>query len=186
MLALGLSVNTTVFSVVNGLLLKPLPFVEPEKLVFLNETKLPDLPKFAVASGNFLDFLAQNTAFESMAAFSGGRFNLVEGANPESLAGVHATASMWSTLRVKPSLGREFSEDEDQPGKPEVVLISQRLWARRYGSDPGILGRAINVHSRARRMCCPLQGTTNTHRISNVFVKGTEVPRAALRQVLIN
>ena len=61
MLALGLSVNTTVFSVVNGFLLQPLPFVEPEKLVFINETKLPDLPKFAVASGNFLDWQAQNT-----------------------------------------------------------------------------------------------------------------------------
>src|SRR4029453_6495096 len=84
MLALGLSVNTTVFSVINGLLLKPLPFVEPEKLVFINETKIPDLPKFAVASGNFLDWRAQNTSFESMAALSPDRVNLVEGGTPES------------------------------------------------------------------------------------------------------
>src|SRR5437773_9890942 len=124
MLALGLSVNTTVFSVVNGFLLKPLPFVEPEKLIFINETKFPDLPKFAVASGNFLDWQKQNTSFESIAAFSDEKFNLVEGDTPESLAGVHATASMWSTLRVNPTLGRAFSEDEDQPGKPEVVIIS--------------------------------------------------------------
>src|SRR2546421_631944 len=88
MLALGLSANTTVFSVVNGLLLKPLPFVEPEKLVFINETKLPDLPKFAVASGNFLDWQKQNASFESIAAFSGDQFNFVEGATPESLSGV--------------------------------------------------------------------------------------------------
>src|SRR5262245_17327336 len=81
MLALGLSVNTTVFSVVNGLLLQPLPFVEPETLVFINETKIPDLPKFAVASGNFLDWREQNTSFESMAALSPDRFNLIEGTN---------------------------------------------------------------------------------------------------------
>src|SRR5215831_8128541 len=79
MLALGLSVNTTVFSVVNGLLLKPLPFVEPESLVFVNETKLPELPKFSVSSGNFLDWKNQNTSFESVAAFSADRFNLEEG-----------------------------------------------------------------------------------------------------------
>src|SRR5215813_1191554 len=87
MLALGLSVNTTVFSIVNGLLLKPLPYVEPEKLVFINEMKLPDLPKFSVASGNFLDWQKQNTSFESLAAFSGDRFNLIEGGSPESLVG---------------------------------------------------------------------------------------------------
>jgi len=150
MLALGLSVNTTVFTVVNGLLVKPLPYIEPEQLVFINETFLPDLPKFAVASGNFLDFQKDNTAFESMAAFSGDRFNLLEGGNPESLVGVRATASMWPTLRVKPFLGREFSLEEDQPGRSEVVLISHRLWARRFGSDPGILGRAINVNAKKR------------------------------------
>src|SRR5678815_3517 len=119
MLALGLSVNTTVFSAVNGLLLKPLGFVEPEKLVFINETKIPDLPKFAVASGNFLDWQKQNTSFESIAALSGGRFNLIGDGTPESLEGVHATASTWSTLRLKPVMGRMFTEDEDQPGKPE-------------------------------------------------------------------
>jgi putative ABC transport system permease protein len=150
MLALGLSVNTTVFSVVNGLLLKPLPFVEPETLVFINETKIPDLPKFAVASGNFLDWREQNTAFESMGALSPDRFNLIEGTNPESLSGVHASASFWSTMRVQPVLGRTFSEEEDQPGMPEVVLISNRLWVRRFGSDPNILGRAINVNAKSR------------------------------------
>src|SRR5215475_8323606 len=113
MLALGLSVNTTVFSVVNGLLLKPLPYVEPEKLVFINETKLPDLPKFAVASGNFLDWREQNTSFDSMAALSSDRFNLIEGGTPESLSGAHVSASTWPTLRVKPVLGRTFTEEED-------------------------------------------------------------------------
>src|SRR5215467_8998856 len=99
MLALGLSVNTTVFSIVNGLLLKPLPFVEAETLVFINETKPPDLPKFSVASGNFLDWQAQNTSFESLAAISEDRFNLVEGGTPESLSGIQTTASIWATLR---------------------------------------------------------------------------------------
>ncbi len=150
MLALGLSVNTTVFSIVNGLLLKPLSFVEPQSLVFINESKIPDLPKFAVASGNFLDWQEQNTTFESLAAVSGDRFNLLEGGIPESLSGVHVTASLWSTLRLTPALGRAFSADEDQPGKPEVALISHRLWVRRYSSAPDILGRAINVNAKSR------------------------------------
>ncbi len=150
MLALGLSVNTTVFSVVNGLLLKPLGYVEPEKLVFINETKLPDLPKFAVASGNFLDWQQQNTTFDSIAALSGDRINLIEGGTPESLAGAHATASTWSTLRLKPALGHFYTEEEDQPGKPEVVIISHRLWLRRFAGDPNILGRAINVNAKSR------------------------------------
>jgi len=150
MLALGLSVNTTVFSVVNGVLLKPLTYVEPEKLVFINETKLPDFPKFAVASGNFLDWQKQNNTFESMAALSGERFNLLEAGAPESLEGVHATASTWATLRVKPVLGRTYTEEEDQPGKPEVVLISHKLWVRRFNSDPNILGRTINVNAKRR------------------------------------
>src|SRR6476660_5984340 len=89
MLALGLSVNTTVFSIVNGILLKPLSFAEPETLLFINETKLPDLPKFAVASGNFIDWQKQNTTFESLAALTGERFNLLEAGAPESLEGVH-------------------------------------------------------------------------------------------------
>jgi putative ABC transport system permease protein len=150
LLALGLSVNTTVFSIVNGLLLKPLPFAEPDKLVFINESKPPDLPKFSVASGNFLDWQAQNTSFESLAAISENRFNLVEGNTPESVTGIQATASFWSTLRVKPALGRAFTEEEDQPGKPEVVIISNRLWVRRFGSDPNILGRAITVNAKKR------------------------------------
>src|SRR5262249_45708791 len=92
----------------------------------------------------------QNTAFESIAALSGDRFNLLEGGTPESLAGVHASASTWSTLRVKPFLGRAFTVEEDQPGKAEVVMMSHRLWLRRFGGDPNILGRTINVNAKNR------------------------------------
>src|SRR5262245_1296530 len=113
-LALGLSVNTTVFSLVNGFLLRPLPFDDPSRLVVINETKLPEFPTFSVASGNFLDFQKQSVSFESMGAFSGGRVNLLEGGTPESVQAMRMTASMWSTVRLKPKFGREFSQEEDQ------------------------------------------------------------------------
>jgi putative ABC transport system permease protein len=147
-LALGLGVNTTVFSAVNGFLLKPLPFKDPDHLVVIQETKLPEFPQFSVASGNFLDFQKQNTTFESMGAFTGGRFNLLEGGKPESLSGLRSTASLSHTLGLKPRMGREFSEEEDQEGKSDVVIISHRLWVRRFNSDPNILTRRINIDGR--------------------------------------
>src|ERR1051326_3325611 len=89
-LALGLGVNTTVFSAVNGFLLKRLPFKDAAQLVFIQESKPPDLPEFAVASGNFLDWQKQNTTFEGMGGLQEGRFNLLEGGVPERLFGVRS------------------------------------------------------------------------------------------------
>jgi len=148
-LALGLGANTAVFSVVNGVLLKPLPFEESENLVIIRDTKLPQFPEFSVAPGNFLDWQAQSTAFESMAAWSNTRFNLLEGTEPEALRGVFVTASLLPTVRVQPMLGRAFSADEEQEGRGNVVILSHRLWQRRFGSDPGAVGRSINLNAQS-------------------------------------
>jgi putative ABC transport system permease protein len=148
-LALGLGVNSTVFSAVNGFLLKPLPFKDPARLVFIQESKPPDLPEFAVASGNFLDWQKQNTTFESMGVLDEGRFNLFEGGVPESISGVRSTASLRPMLGMRTELGREFTAEEDQEGTSDVVLISHKLWTRRFGSDPKILGRSVRIDGRA-------------------------------------
>lgn len=147
-LALGLGVNSTVFSAVNGFLLKSLPFKDPGRLVFIQESKPPDLPEFAVASGNFLDWQKQNTTFESMGVLDGGRFNLFEGGVPESLSGVRSTSSLRPMLGMRTALGRDFTPEEDQEGKSDVVLISHKLWARRFSSDPNILGRSVRIDGR--------------------------------------
>src|SRR5262245_29152333 len=100
-LALGLGVYTSVFSAVNGFMLKSLPLNDARRLGVIQESKPPDLPEFAVASGNFLDRQKQNTTFESMGALSDGRFNLLEGGTPESLSGVRSTASLRPTLGMR-------------------------------------------------------------------------------------
>src|SRR5262245_23597688 len=145
-LALGLGANTAVFSVVNGVLLKPLPFSEAENLVIVRETKLPQFPEFSTSPGNFLDWQKQATVFESMGAWSNSRFNLIEGSEPEVVFGARATASLLPMVRLKPMLGREFTPDEDREGTAGVVILSHRLWQRRFGGDTAVLGRSVNLN----------------------------------------
>ena len=147
-LALGLGVNTTVFSAVNGFLLKSLPFKDAGRLVFIQESKPPDLPEFAVAPGNFLVWQKQNTTFESMGALEEGRFSLLGDGAPVSLSGVRSSASLRQMLGMRTELGREFTAEEDQEGKSDVVLISHQLWVRRFGSDPNIVGKTVNLDAR--------------------------------------
>jgi putative ABC transport system permease protein len=147
-LALGLGANTAVFSVVNGVLLRPLPFDASDNLVIIRDTKLPQFPQFSVSPGNFFDWEKQSTVFENMGAWSNTRFNLVDGGEPEALRGVLVTASLLPTVRVKPMLGRTFSSEEEQQGRGGVVILSHRLWQRRFGSEASVLGRSINLNGR--------------------------------------
>ncbi len=141
-LALGLGASTAIFTVVNAVLLRSLPFAGPDRLVYLRESKLPQLPEFSVSPGNFLAWQAQNGTFEAMAAYGGGSFNLTGTGEPERLAGDRATANLFGLLGIRPVLGRNFRPDEDTAGGPPVVLLSHGLWQRRFGGDPGIVGRA--------------------------------------------
>lgn len=149
-LALGISANTAVFSTVHGVLLKPLPMPNADRLVLINETRLPEFPEFPTASGNFLAWQQQSASFENMAALVNQRLTLLEEGKPESLEGALVTASFFPTVGIKLVLGRVFSPDEDHPGKSDVVVVSARLWARRFRSDPNIIGRVVNIDSRLR------------------------------------
>src|ERR1043165_4735535 len=147
-LALGIGANAAIFSVVNAVLLRPLPYAEPDRLMMIRETKLPQFPEFSVSPGNFLDWQKQSTVFEKLAAVRGFSYNLVDaGSEPERLRGARVSAGLFEMLGVKPAQGRTFAAEEDQPGHETVVILSNALWQRRFGADPNVLGRSLTLNA---------------------------------------
>jgi predicted permease len=147
-LALGIGANTSVFSVVSAVLLKPLPFEEPDRLVFLWEdaTGGGGPNRSTVAPANYVDWRTRSRSFEDMALFNGlQRYVLAGGAEPEQLAGIRATPNLFSLLGLTPILGRTFSAADEGPGATPVAVVSQTLWVRRFGADPGLLGQDIEL-----------------------------------------
>ena len=146
-LALGIGASTAIFSVVNVVLLRPLPYANPERLVTLAETDAQrKVPSMAVSGPDFLDWRSQARAFERMAAFDGeGTFNLTGGEFPERIKGASVSEDFFATLGVAPALGRAFLSEEVKPGAPPVVMLSHALWQRRFGGDRGVIGQAMRV-----------------------------------------
>jgi putative ABC transport system permease protein len=141
-LALGIGANTAIFSVVNAILLRPLPFDDPDKLMLLSEWS-QQVPNMSVSFANFNDFRDQNQVFDSMFAFRGQNFILTGEDKPERLLGRQVTAGIFATLRVQPILGRVFSPAEDKPGAERTVLLGEGFWNRRFARDPGVLGNTL-------------------------------------------
>lgn len=148
-LALGIGANTAIFSVVNGVLLRPLPFKEPDRLMMIRETKLPQFPEFSVAPGNFLDWKKQNTVFERLVAYKGSSLNLIGTDDPERLRALNVTEGFFAMLGAQPQLGRDFLAEEDQVGHNNVVILSYGLWQRRFSGDPKILNQTITLNRQA-------------------------------------
>jgi putative ABC transport system permease protein len=148
-LALGIGANAAIFSVVNAVLLRPLPFKDSDKLMLIRETKLPQFPEFSVSPGNFLDWKKQNTVFERLVAFSGLAFNMVGTGDPEQIRGMKVTDGFFAMLGAQPQLGRDFLPEEDQPGRDKVVILSNGLWQRRFGADPKILDQTITLSGQS-------------------------------------
>ena len=143
-LALGIGANAAMFSVINAVMLRPLPFHEPDRLAMIwEDASFIGFPQDTPAPGNFADWKAQTQTFEDMAARSNRSFNLTGDGEPEKLQAYEVTANFFPLLGVKPALGRNFSPEEDQPGAPKVAIISHNLWQNRYGADPAILNRNI-------------------------------------------
>ena len=144
-LALGISATTAIFSVVNHVLLKSLPFPHPAALFALGESS-KESARLAVSFQNFLDWRAQQSVFADMAArLPMGGVITGEG-EPERVFGRAVTANFFRTLEVSPAIGRFFTEDEDRPGGPHVIVLSYRLWQRHFAGDPMIVGRAIRYN----------------------------------------
>ena len=145
-LALGIGANTAIFSVVNTVLLRPLPYKDPERLVMVwEEATKAGYPQDTPAAANFVDWRDQNSSFEGMAAITDDSFNLTGSGDPERLEGQRVSTSLFPLLGVEPQIGRVFTSAEDQPGNERVVLLSYGLWQRRFGGDAGILGRTLQL-----------------------------------------
>jgi putative ABC transport system permease protein len=152
-LALGIGANTSIFSVVNGVLLRPLAFKDPDRLVRVWHVppakSFPGMTKFAVSAANYLDWERQNHVFEGMAIYSFHGFTLTGSDKPEQIDACSATSGFFSTLGVQPMLGRVFLPEEDQPGHADVVVLSHRFWQEHFGSNPGIVGHDIKMDGRS-------------------------------------
>src|SRR5829696_5842829 len=131
-LTLAIGVNTTIFSVVNAVLLKALPFRDPQQLVSVHSApSAGGLP--GIAAYQYLAWKDNNTTFDDLAAFTDNNFNLTGNGEPERLSCAQVTASLFTTLGVQPLRGRFFVTEEDKPGANNVAVVSERFWQRRYG-----------------------------------------------------
>src|SRR5262245_24580865 len=143
-LALGIGANTAIFSLVNAILLKPLPFLEPERLLMIWEDQTADgFPTAEVAPANYVDWKAQVGSLEDAAALDWHGYSLTGDGEPEKVSAFGVTSNLFPMLGVAPALGRSFLPEEDKPDAAKVTILSYSLWARRYGADPGMLGRDI-------------------------------------------
>ncbi len=150
-LALGIGANTAIFSVVNAVLLRPLPYEDSQRLVMVWE-KRPKLNRVRnpVSFPDFLDWRTGNQSFEQMAAYTPAGFNLTGAGEPERVAGAAVTPDLFPLLRVQAGAGRTFLPEEEVAGRDLVVLLSDGLWRQRFGSDPEIVGKTITLNGAGR------------------------------------
>ena len=147
-LALGIGANAAIFSLVNAIMLRPPPFREPSRLMYLSE-RSSQLEGMSISYPNLLDWQKQTVAFESIAGFRNQGYNLSGGETPERVTGFSVSANFFATLGIAPLRGRVFSSDEDRAGAERVVVISEGLWHRRFGGDPAILDRTIQLDAQS-------------------------------------
>jgi putative ABC transport system permease protein len=146
-LMLGIGANSAIFSVVNAVLLRPLPYEQSDKLIFLSE-RSQVLEGMSISYPNFQDWRARNEVFEGIAVFRRQSLNLTGRTGPERLTGGLVSAELFPMLRVKPELGRVFTGDEDKPGAQPVAVLTDTLWQRRFGGDRAIIGQSITLNDK--------------------------------------
>jgi hypothetical protein len=154
-LALGIGANTAIFTVINSVLLRPLPYDEPDRLVMLWERDpRRNIEQQHVAPPNLAEWQEQSRSFEKIAYWSVNvEFNLVTADGRERAMGAHATSDFFATLRVRPQLGRLFVPEEDRLDGNRAALLSYEYWQRRFAADPQVIGRTLTVDRSARQDC---------------------------------
>ena len=145
-LALGIGATTAIFSAVQSVVLRPLPFPQPDRLVSIYEYVRNN--RSNVSAGNFVDGIEPVGAFSAVAAEQFSSFNLSDAADTERVIGGRVTAGFFDVFNLPPARGRVFTKEEDQPGREQVVVLSHRLWTRRFGSDPAAIGRRITLNEQ--------------------------------------
>ena len=145
-LALGIGVNTAIFSVVNAVLLRPLPYPEPEGIVYLSETA--GGVEQSIALPDYVDWRNDAKSFQHLALSRIESRNLsgIGGREPERISVAYVTANFFNVIGLNPQIGRTLADDEDKPGAPSLVILSDRIWDRAFNRDPNIIGRAVNFH----------------------------------------
>ena len=147
-LALGIGANTAIFSVVNAVLLRPLPYPESDRLIFLNEMS-PVLDEMSISYPNFTDWRAHNQTFEKMGVYNRASYNLTSTGEAERIVTGQVSADLFSVLRVNAAQGRVFANEEDKPGGTPVVVLSYPLWQRRFGGQTSILNQPITLNGKS-------------------------------------
>ncbi|MPZ17394.1 MAG: FtsX-like permease family protein [Luteitalea sp.] len=152
-LSLGIGANTAIFSVINGVLLRPLPYAEPSRLLSV-ASQFPSLgfDRFWISPPEFLELREWNRSFESLGGYRTGLASVGGIERPVRVTSAAATADFFTTLGVRPQLGRTFTEEEDLPGGPDVTVISDELWRAVLGGDPAVVGRSIPVNGESREV----------------------------------
>jgi predicted permease len=170
-LALGIGANTAIFSVVNSVLLQPLPYSQADRLVRLT-LKFPNGDGSAVSIPKFMAWKEHTQVFQNMCAynFSGPGLNLSGGSVPEQVKGIHVSADFFPVFDATPALGRVFSPDEDRPGGPPLAVMSHGLWVRRFGSDPGLIGRVIVLNDEAYTVIGVLRTSFRSYPTADLFL----------------
>jgi predicted permease len=149
-LALGIGANTAVFSVVDAVLFRPLPYAQPDRIVTITESNHPyDLSsRNEVAPGNFLDWRIRNRVFSEIGALYFTGYTLTSSAGPQRIQSADVSAGMLHLLGLRPALGRDFQPSDDRDGAPRVLMLTNALWKDRYGSDPNVIGKTIYVDTK--------------------------------------
>ncbi len=167
-LALGIGANAALFSVVNGVLLNPLPYPQPEQLVTLHQSK-PNFATGAIPYPNFRDWQKENQTFSAMAISRGAGFSLIGAGEAERVRGRWVSATLFSALGVKPALGRDFAPGEDERGVAPVVLISAELWQRKFGATPDALGKSLTLDDKSYTIVGVLPASFDLYRGTDVY-----------------
>jgi predicted permease len=168
-LALGIGANTALFSIVNGVLLNPMPFPQPEQLVTFHQSK-PNFDTGAIPFPNFRDLQKENSTFSSMSVSRGFGFSLIGAGEPERVNARLITSDYFTALGVQPMLGRNFVKGEDEAGVEAIAQISHSLWQRKFGSAPDIIGKGMTLDDKSYTIIGVLPANFTLVRNADVFV----------------
>src|SRR5712691_7226571 len=168
-LALGIGANIALFSIVNGVLLNPLPFPQPDQLVTLDQSK-PNFDFGAIPYPNFLDLKKDNTTFSAMAISRGYAFSLIGSGEAERVNARFVSADFFSVLDVKPALGRAFASGEDEPGVGPVVMISADLWQRKFGAAQDVVSKGLTLDDKTYAIIGVVPANFSLYRSTDVYV----------------
>lgn len=149
LLTLATGANTAMFIVLKKVILDPLPYADADRLVRIYDRNKARGSEFSVTAMNYQDWAVQAKSFESLAAYSGRGLSITEAGEPELVISMVVTPNLFSTLGVNPALGRDFRAEEIERGRDRVMILTHRLWLRKFGGDPGIIGRRLRVNAEA-------------------------------------